>query len=101
MKKSFTNLFIFCKGPYKCWKGDISIWPGFWTKSDYSAQCCSIQTATQSYTATNVTLLTSSSTNRPPPPNNNTNTSPTTPLLPTSKVAQTTTTLTTSQNGIS
>ena len=49
-------------GPYKCWKGDISKYPGFWTKSDYTAQCCSMNATTQAYAASGVTFKVSAST---------------------------------------
>ena len=49
-------------GPYKCWKGDISKYPGFWTKSDYTAQCCSMNTTTQAYAASGVTFKVTGST---------------------------------------
>ena len=44
----------------KGWKGDITKNPGFWSKADYTAQCCSIKASTQAYLATGATLKTSS-----------------------------------------
>ena len=43
---------------FKGWKGDISKNPGFWTKSDYTSQCCGINTATQAYLTSGATLKT-------------------------------------------
>lgn len=68
----------FINGPYKCWKGDISQYPGFWTKSSYTAQCCTMNATTQAYAASGVSFLTSSSPSGAPSATTTTTTTKTT-----------------------
>ena len=62
--------------------------PGFGSKNAYTQQCCSMNAATQSYAAPNITLITSATVNQSPPP-------PPPPSSTTSTKSVTTTTSTT------
>ncbi len=67
----------FINGPYKCWKGDISIWPGFWTKVGYTQQCCGLNVTAKAYAASGITIQTVASQS---PPSSSTTTTKTTSL---------------------
>lgn len=59
--KSGQTYSAHLNGPYKCWKGDLSLNPDQWSKNGLTSQCCNTNTATQTYLASGVSLKTSSS----------------------------------------